>query len=246
MRVSPIRTSPVTTQGDICTFLDSVLPRIEERSILVITSKIVSILEGRIAEKTIDKRTLVKQEADYYIEEEYLWNTYRLLITRKNDILIANSGIDESNANGKFILWPKDPFKTATTVWEYVRRSHALSSFGVIITDSRLTPLRWGTLGVGIAWCGFEPLNDYRGHPDIFGVPLKVTKAGVLDGLAAAAVLVMGEGKEQTPLALITDLPFVNFTNHPPRESERDAMRITPEDDIYAPLLVSDKWKKGK
>src|SRR5689334_15009196 len=101
MHVTPIRTSPVIDSGDISTFLDDFLPPIQERTIVVITSKIVSILEGSVEEKK-DKQELIKREADYYIDEN-LWEKYHLYITRKESILIANSGIDESNANGKFI-----------------------------------------------------------------------------------------------------------------------------------------------
>jgi F420-0:gamma-glutamyl ligase len=38
-----------------------------------------------------------------------------------------------------------------------------------------------------------------------------MTKVNVADALAAAAVLVMGEGSEQTPLVVIGDVPFVTF-----------------------------------
>ena len=41
----------------------------------------------------------------------------------------------------------------------------------------------------------------------------KVTKVDVVNALASAAVLVMGEGAEQTPLAVISDVPFVEFQN---------------------------------
>jgi putative folate metabolism gamma-glutamate ligase len=245
MHVAPIHTRPIIDKGDICAFLDEFLPPLKERSIIVITSKIVSILEGRTVDKPADKKELVKQEAEYFIEES-VWKKYNLLITRKNDIMIANAGIDESNANGRFILWPKDPFFTCAVIWNHLRIRHDRKLLGVIITDSRLTPLRWGTLGIGLAWCGFEPLNDYRGTPDIFGEPLKVTQSSVLDGIAAAAVLVMGEGSEQTPLAIVTNIPFVRFTNHPPTEKERKKLQIAIEDDVYAPLLTSGKWEKGK
>lgn len=245
MRVASVKTSPVRQQGDILAFLDEWIPALEDRTIVVITSKVVSILEGSVREKTISKENLIKQEADYYIEDEWLWKHYRLFITRKNDIIIANAGIDESNANDRYVLWPRNPFETAERVWRHLKTKHALLSLGIIISDSRITPLRWGTIGIGIAWCGFQPLNDYRGTPDIFGRSLRVTKAGILDGLAASAVLVMGEGKEQTPIAMITDIPFVTFVDHPPTKEEQQSMRIDIKDDIYAPLLTAVPWEKG-
>jgi F420-0:gamma-glutamyl ligase len=75
---------------------------------------------------------------------------------------------------------------------------------------------------------------------------MEVTKANILDGLAAAAVAVMGEGSEQTPIAVIRDTPFVTFVERPPSEKEINDMRIPLELDLYAPILSSVSWQKGK
>jgi F420-0:gamma-glutamyl ligase len=88
-------------------------------------------------------------------------------------------------------------------------------------------------------------LKNYVDKPDIFNRPLHSTRASILDGLATSAVLLMGEGNEQTPLAVITDLPFVTFQDHAPTSEELQAMQISREDDLYGPLLNSVKWEKG-
>jgi F420-0:gamma-glutamyl ligase len=98
---------------------------------------------------------------------------------------------------------------------------------------------------VALAHSGFAALNDYAGHPDVFGRPLAVTKANVRDGLAAAAVLAMGEADEQTPLAVIDDLPFVTFQERDPTNEELVDLRISLEDDLYAPLLTRAPWQIG-
>ncbi|GJQ53410.1 MAG: hypothetical protein HKUEN02_22570 [Anaerolineaceae bacterium] len=116
----------------------------------------------------------------------------------------------------------------------------------MLITDSKTTPLRLGTTGVSLAYAGFSALNNYIGEPDLFGRELKVTKANVADGLAASSVLVMGEGSEQTPLALITDIPFVHFDPEAPTPEESKELRIPLTLDIYAPLITGASWKKGK
>jgi F420-0:gamma-glutamyl ligase len=67
----------------------------------------------------------------------------------------------------------------------------------------------------------------------------------VRDALAAAAVLVMGEGSEQTPLALIKDLPFIAFQDRDPSPEELAAAAIALEDDLYAPLLTRAPWQRG-
>ncbi|MEN9407630.1 MAG: hypothetical protein RLZZ455_846, partial [Candidatus Parcubacteria bacterium] len=187
MNVTACKTHKITTKDtDLKTILDTYLPHIKERSVVAITSKIVALCEGRVAEiGTIEKDELIKKESEYYIPSEE--NQYGVSITIKNNIVIASAGIDESNADGKYVLWPDDPQESANRIREYLATSRGLKEVGVIITDSRLSPLRWGVTGVGIAHSGFEAVNDMRGKPDIFGRPLHVTKVNILDGLAAAS-----------------------------------------------------------
>lgn len=246
MNVQPIKTTTVKPGQPLLPFLDQSLPPLREQSIVVITSKIVSVCQGRVKTHTQapDKKALITSEVDYYIDASTS-SPFDVMLTIKDDILIANGGIDESNGNGLYILWPTDLPKTTSEIWEHLRKKHGVEQLGVIVTDSRVVPMRWGTLGIGLSWCGFEPLYTYIGKPDIYGNNLKMTRASHIDGLAAAAVLVMGEGNEQTPLALISDVPFISFTNKPPSTEELQTLRITKEIDIYSPLTNSDKWKKG-
>ena len=72
-----------------------------------------------------------------------------------------------------------------------------------------------------LAYSGFRALNDYVGRPDLFGRPFTVSQADVAGGLAAATVLQMGEGAEQTPIAVLTELPFVQF-------QDRDLATVPP------------------
>ena len=130
-------------------------------------------------------------------------NIYGIDLTIKNNILIPNAGIDESNGAGYFILWPKDPYKSARQIHQYLKKRFKIKNIGIIITDSKTTPLRWGTTGTSLAHYGFLALNNYIGREDIFGRKLRFTRANIADGLAAAAVCAMGEGSEQTPLCLI-------------------------------------------
>ncbi len=126
----------------------------------------------------------------------------------------------------------------------YLEERYSVRRLGVLIADSRVLPLRWGTTGVALGWSGFEGLRNYIGKPDIFGRKLKMTKANIADGLAAAAVLMMGEGREQTPLALIEGAPVV-FREKELTRKEIEATRIGIKDDLYAPLLTKVKWRKG-
>ena len=160
-------------------------------------------------------------------------------------LLIPAAGIDESNGNGYYILWPEDLQEMANRVRQHLRKRFLIRKLGVIITDSKTMPLRWGTTGVAISYSGFSPLYDYIGKRDIFGRKFKMQKANIVDALAASAVLVMGEGAEQTPLAIIEDVPFIKFQEKNPSKKELKDFLINMDDDLYCPLLKSVKWKKG-
>lgn len=212
------------------------MPKLEERSIVVVTSKVVSICEGRTApQNSISKAALVAKEADRIIPNPEASDD-RIILTYKNHLLIPSAGVDESNGNGQYILYPQYPFQSAQKLWSYLRKKRSLQSLGVVITDSRTTPLRWGVTGVALAWWGLDPVTSYIGKPDLFGHPLRVTKINVADALAVCAVFAMGESSEGTPLAIITDAPHVHF-NEKPQSVEK--LCVAPQEDLYRPLLKS-------
>src|SRR5579883_246739 len=208
MHIKTYKTHPITVEESLSHIIDAYIPKLHEQSILVITSKIVSLCEGSVVHKTdvSSKEALIRESADAYLDfknEQML--PHSIQITIKNNILIPSAGIDESNGNGVYILYPKNVQQSAISVWEHLRKRDHLNEFGVIITDSHTTPLRRGVIGIGLGWCGFKPLYNYIGKPDCFGYPLRVTMANNLDALAAAAVFCMGEGNEQTPFAVVEE-----------------------------------------
>lgn len=246
MKIKAIKTHKITKNDrDLLTILDRYLPKLDEGSIVAVTSKIVAICEGRIVPvESSNKDELIKQEADLYLPREE--NRYNLFLTIKNNLLAVSAGIDESNSNGNYILWPKDPQGSANRIRKHLAKKFGLKKIGVIITDSKTTPLRWGVIGVAIAHSGFSALYDMIGTEDLFGRKLKMTKVAVADALTVSAALVMGEGREQTPLAVISDVPFVKFQEANPTEEELLELKIAIEDDVYAPLLKSVNWRRGK
>lgn len=246
MKINTIKTHKITVEDkDLIQVLDQYIPSLNEGTIIAITSKIVALCEGRVVKVgDIDKEALVEKEAEYFLPRSS--SKYGVSLTITGGQLVATAGIDESNADGYFVLWPKDAQKTANQIRQYLQQKFQSRNIGVIITDSKTTPLRWGVTGTAIAYSGFKPLNDLIGTKDLFGRELKMTKVNILDGLAAAAVLVMGEGIEQTPIALINDMQFVEFTKDDPSEEELKSLIISIEDDIYAPLLTKVDWQKGE
>ncbi len=245
MKVASIRTHKILLSENLEEILSSYLPkRIPENSVLAVSSKIAALSEGRAVEaQNTDKDKLIRSEAELFLSPDE--NAYHITFTIKNNTLTPSAGVDESNGNGYFVLWPKDPFASADRIRNYLRKKYGLRNIGVILTDSRSTPLEWGVTGMAIGHSGLEPLKSYIGQPDVFGRKFIFEKSHIAHSLAAAAVVVMGEGKEQTPLALITDIPFVQFRSTPLSKRELAKLKISLEKDLYAQFLKSAKWRKG-
>lgn len=234
MKVEAIRTDRVDQAQDLNVFVERFLPQLEENSIVVITSKIVSLCEGRtIPKKDVKKYDLITQEAEKIIPNEESKDT-SIVLTYTHGLLIPSAGIDESNGQDAFILYPQNPFDSAFKLWQFLRNKYSLENVGVIISDSHTTPLRKGVTGIALAWWGFNPLKSYVGSPDLFGHPLRVTYVNVADALAISAVFAMGEGAECTPIALIQEAPHVAFNSNPHDHSE---IAIDPQEDLYRPFL---------
>lgn len=246
MNIKAIKTEKIIP-GKISLFqlLDKYVPDFEEFSILAITSKVISICEGRVVlVKDSDKDELVKKEADLYLLPEE--NKYGVYLTIKNNLLVPTAGIDESNGAGYYILWPAYAQETVNEIRQYLKKRFKVKKIGVIATDSKTTPLRWGTTGIAIAHSGFAALKNYIGTKDLFGRKLKMTKASVIDGLSAAAVFEMGEGNEQTPIAIISNIPSVEFVDRNPTKEELKELKISIEDDLYGSILKRAGWREGQ
>ncbi len=230
MITRPIRTRLFKEGEDLPAFIIEHLPRLKERSILVVTSKIVALAECRTAMAS-DIRTkdeLIKQESEWAIPTKYVW------LTIKDGMVMPSAGIDESNADGKLILLPKDSYRTARELRRELKKHYKLKEFGVLITDSRTMPLRAGVTGVSLGYAGFKGIKDYVGKKDLFNRPFKFSRVDIPDSLAAAAVLTMGEGAERCPLAVIERAP-VKFCER----VRRHELSISIHDDMYRPLFTN-------
>lgn len=233
MQIISIKTRIFRENEDLLKFILKHVKRIPENSVLVITSKIVALSEGRVVKFKNKKQKikLIKQESDFALKTKYTW------LTIKDGMVMASAGIDESNAKGKLILLPKDSFYSADLIRKELKKILKVKKLGVLITDSRIFPLRAGVVGVSLGYAGFKGIRNYIGKKDIFGRILKMSRTDIADSLATSAVLCMGEGKEQQPLALIINAPveFVEKIN-------KKELNIDLREDIYQPFF--EKIKK--
>jgi F420-0:gamma-glutamyl ligase len=182
------------------------VPRVQERDIVIITSKIISICQGRVVDKQLSEEQffdLVRAESDS--EEIYEFNE-RLFLCAKFDSWLMNAGIDGSNSGDSYVLPIKNEFEVAGRLWKGLAARDQVREFGLIIADSRSLPKRLGTQVFAIAWSGMKALHDYRGGKDLFEHTINYTRLNIVDSIAAFAGLWLGEGNEQTPIVMIREL----------------------------------------
>ncbi len=235
MKIQAIKTKIFKENDDLVYFIINNSPKISNNDILVVTSKIVSLSEGRTAiyknEKELEK--IIIKESQFAMKTKLVW------LTIKDNMVLASAGIDKSNADGKIILLPRDSYNSAKIIRNVLMKHYGLNNLGVIVSDSRTLPLRAGIVGIAVGYAGFNGLRSYKGKKDLFGRKLHFSRTDVADSLATSAVLLMGEGNECQPLAIIKDAPVI-FTN----KSNRKELDIEIKEDMYQPLF--EKIKKIK
>lgn len=225
MVIRPIRTRLFKQKESLEDFIFKHVERPPEGSVIVVTSKIVALAQGRVATyaNVSEKKRIIQKESHAMLRTPWCWLTF------KNDEWCANAGVDESNAQGQLILMPEHIRATTDALLRNLKKRYRRKKLGVIITDTRIYPMRVGTMGVAVGFSGIKGLRSYIGERDIFGRKLKMTKANIVHALSVGAVLVMGEGKEKQPLCVIEDAPVV-FTSN----SESIAsLTVDPCDDLY-------------
>jgi F420-0:gamma-glutamyl ligase len=258
MQIQSLKTPIVKPNDDlwlvIKTAIETQVAGMKEKSVLAISSKIISYAQNRLVPKTsadladqlvllAHKHSLVRQESDWYLDPSE--SQYQLMFTLKNGTLAVFAGIDESNADKAFVLWPEKLPEILADLWHKIRANFGVKEFGLVVTDSKTHPLRWGVTGTCLAHCGFLALQDCRGQKDLFGRTMQMEQVNVAEAVAVSAVLEMGEVAEQTPLALVTQITPIQFQDRPPSQIELTALKIDPRDDFFAPMLSKVTWKKG-
>lgn len=242
MLVTPLHTDVIRNgERSLLDVVKQYLPPLQEKQVVAITSKIVSLCEGlTVPIQDSSKAALAYQEADFYLKAED--NPYHQVLAIKDSALIIAAGVDARNTGGYYVKLP-NAVRAARIVWEYLR-SEGNDEIGVIVTDSHTTPMRTGVTGISLGYCGFVGVNHNHNALDVFGQTMSES-VHVADALAAAAVFAMGETNEQTPLAVISNIPHIQFRSAPPAEEELREAYLPLDTDIYAPMLKSAPWQVG-
>ena len=196
---------------------------------MAVTSKIVALSQNRIAPLK-QKNELIKQLSKKVLKTPWA------LLTLTNEGWCVNAGADESNADGAIILLPDHPHTVAKALQKFLMQHYFLKHLGIIITDTRSVPLRKGTIGRAIGYAGFESTKSYVGKRDLFGRKSRHTESNIADALAASAVLVMGEGNEKSPMALIINAP-IHFVSREKKHSPHE-LTLSPKKDLYKAVFI--------
>jgi coenzyme F420-0:L-glutamate ligase/coenzyme F420-1:gamma-L-glutamate ligase len=256
MLVYPIKTRIITQDDNILDVLLEALAlagiEIQDNDIITVAETPLGTTEGRVvkltdvpvsedAKKLAEKFELLPEVAQLIIQEadDILGGIPHVVLTIKNNTLMANAGIDKSNVPAGYAsLLPLDSRISAEKLREEVKKRTG-KTIGVMVIDSRTQPLRLGNIGMALGVAGFRPVADDRGRKDLFGNELRITRRAIADNLASACTAVMGESNESVPAALIRNAP-VEFSNESFDSSE---MWISPTECMY--MAIFDQWRRG-
>jgi coenzyme F420-0:L-glutamate ligase/coenzyme F420-1:gamma-L-glutamate ligase len=212
-------------------------PWLQDGDVVVVTSKIVSKVEGRLVTVPADpeERDAIRREWVLAESVRVLARKARTLITQnKLGIVQAASGVDASNVAGDEIaLLPVDPDASAATL-----RADLLArlgvSVGVVITDTMGRAWRVGQTDAAIGSAGLAVVHRYRGQVDGQGNELVVTEVAVADEIASAADLVKGK-LGAMPVAVLRGLTIEDdgsTARDLTRPIEEDLFRLGTEEAI--------------
>jgi coenzyme F420-0:L-glutamate ligase len=238
----PIKIPRKNKPFDLFNTIKNISLRVLDGDILIISSKFVSMSEGALVHlRDVTPSHRAKNLASQFrMDEKFVEVVLKesdcivsgipgFLLSIHDGILAPNAGIDKSNVPpGTVIIYPRNPYGSAEKLRKQFLGELNLN-VGIVISDSRLMPLRIGTIGVAIGVAGLEPVEDDRGRKDLFGKRLRFTYRSVADSLATMGVALMGESNESIPIVIARGFK-VTFSRR--LLSSRD-MTVSYSNDLY-------------
>ncbi len=205
LSVFPVAGLPEFRPGDdLAAALLAAAPWIADGDVLVVTSKVVSKVEGRLVSTPTDPaaREAVRRElVDAETVRVVATHGRTRIVENRLGLVAAAAGVDASNVRADEIaLLPLDPDASAAALRDAL--ADAGRRVAVVISDTQGRAWRDGVTDVAIGAAGLDVVSDYRGTVDRYGNELAVTKVAVGDELAAAAELVKGK-LDAVPVAVI-------------------------------------------
>jgi coenzyme F420-0:L-glutamate ligase/coenzyme F420-1:gamma-L-glutamate ligase len=222
---------------------------IKDGDILVVAHKIFSKIENRIVKienvqpseraKIFSKKTgkspkfveIILRETKRIIKA----NKEIFLVEDNRGLICINAGIDKSNIEGvnNYILLPENPDKSAEKLRFQIKEITG-RTIGVIICDTYSRPFRRGQVNFAIGFSGLNAFRDYRGKKDLFEHTLRVKNVAIIDEISAASELLMGQGKEGTPVVLLRGLKQILENT---KKANISDILISGKEDLFRNIL---------
>jgi len=190
--------------------------RLEDGDVIVVAQTIISKAEGNVvdlrgvkpgkkAEQIAARLDKDSREVEVILQQssEIVRLGHVIISRTKHGFVCANAGVDHTNVDPEHVtILPDDPDASAAGIRDFIKRKLG-TEVSVIISDTQGRAFRMGCVGVAVGVTGMNPLLDLRGKRDLHDKELRVTITSPADALAAAAVSVMGEANEGTPVVVV-------------------------------------------
>ncbi len=189
---------------------------LEDGDVIVVAQTIISKAEGNVvdlrgvkpgkkAEQIAARLDKDSREVEVILQQssEIVRLGHVIISRTKHGFVCANAGVDHTNVDPEHVtILPDDPDASAAGIRDFIKRKLG-TEVSVIISDTQGRAFRMGCVGVAVGVAGMNPLLDLRGKRDLHDKELRVTITSPADALAAAAVSVMGEANEGTPVVVV-------------------------------------------
>lgn len=229
----PLNTVPLIKAGDniaelIISSCKKEAIELLEGDIVVIAQKIISKAENAIVDlknitpssQALEIATQTGRDArliQVYLDEssELLYIKGRMVITRhRSGFVMSSSGVDRSNvaehSNEIVVLLPRDADASATAVRTDIK-TLTDKTVSVIINDSGGRSDRAGSVGIAIGLSGISTIEK-RSQKDLFENQAN-SQIALVDELAAAASILMGQANEGVPVVIIRGVEYTSSEN---------------------------------
>lgn len=169
--------------------------------VVVVTSKVVSKAEGRVASRA--REDAVADEAVRVVARR----GPTVIAETRHGLVMAAAGVDASNVeSGVCVALPLDPDASARRLRDDLFASTG-RNVAVVITDTSGRAWRNGQIDIAIGCAGLPAMVDLAGTHDTFGNVLAVTAPALADEVASATDLVKGKTTGR-PIAVVRGLSW--------------------------------------
>jgi coenzyme F420-0:L-glutamate ligase len=213
LRVLPVRGLPDFRPGDdLAGAIAAAAPWLTDGDVVVVTSKAVSKVEGRLVAAPTDpegRETARQKAVDAETVRVVAARGRTKIVETPQGLVLAAAGVDASNVrSGELALLPLDSDASARALRDALRAALGVE-VAVVVSDTMGRPWRTGVVDVAIGAAGIRAVDDLRGATDTHGARLEMTEVAVADELAAAAELVKGK-LTAVPVAVVRGLSPVD------------------------------------